>query len=148
MYDRRRLYLGARLIISLQYAFATQVAARGLGRDAIIEMSPREGEYTLRTSDILDVIAREGSSIALVIFSGVQYYTGQAFAIETITRAAKAQVSSTLFPQHASKYGTGRLIVTAGMHVWMGFSACCRQHSPFPTRMGHRLRGLVHVQVP
>lgn len=59
-------------------------------------MWPRDGEYTLRTSDILDVIAREGSTIALVMFSGVQYYTGQAFAIETITRAAKAQVSFVL----------------------------------------------------
>lgn len=66
-------------------------------------MWPREGEYTLRTSDILDVIAREGSSIALVMFSGVQYYTGQAFAIETITRAAKAQVRFKSLHRHANE---------------------------------------------
>lgn len=55
-------------------------------------MSPRPGEYTLREQDILDTIAREGSSIALVIFSGVQYYTGQWFPMRTITRAAQEQV--------------------------------------------------------
>lgn len=56
-------------------------------------MFPRHGEFTLRESDILDMIAKEGSSIALVIFGGVQYYTGQWFPIKAITDAAKAQVS-------------------------------------------------------
>lgn len=63
--------------------------------EAIIELSPREGEYYLRQEDILDVISKEGSSIALVLFSGVQYYTGQWFPMETITRAAKEQASAT-----------------------------------------------------
>jgi kynureninase len=37
------------------------------------------------------VIAREGQSIALVMFSGVQYYTGQLFDMQRITAAAQAQ---------------------------------------------------------
>jgi kynureninase len=56
-------------------------------------MSPREGEFTLREEDILETISREGSSIALVLFSGVQYYTGQWFPIQSITKKAKEQVS-------------------------------------------------------
>lgn len=56
-------------------------------------MFPRQGEFTLREFDILDVITKEGHSIALVIFSGVQYYTGQWFPMQAITSAAKAQVS-------------------------------------------------------
>jgi kynureninase len=56
-------------------------------------MWPREGEYTLRESDILDLLAEEGPSIALVIFSGVQYYTGQWFPMQAITSAANAQVN-------------------------------------------------------
>lgn len=56
-------------------------------------MSPRHGEFILRESDILDMIAKEGPTIALVIFGGVQYYTGQWFPIKAITDAAKAQVS-------------------------------------------------------
>ncbi|KAH7889307.1 pyridoxal phosphate-dependent transferase [Phlebopus sp. FC_14] len=75
-----------------QYAFASQAHLHGYDpKDAIIELFPREGEFTLRESDILDVIAKEGQSIALVIFSGVQYYTGQWFPMKAITKAAKAQ---------------------------------------------------------
>jgi kynureninase len=65
-------------------------------KDAIIEMFPREGEFSLREEDILEVIEKQGSSIALVIFSGVQYYTGQWFPMQSITKAAKDQVK--LFP--------------------------------------------------
>jgi hypothetical protein len=61
-------------------------------KDAIIEMFPREGEFSLREEDILEVIEKQGPSIALVIFSGVQYYTGQWFPMQSITKAAKAQV--------------------------------------------------------
>ncbi|KAG6376446.1 pyridoxal phosphate-dependent transferase [Boletus reticuloceps] len=75
-----------------QYAFTSQARLHGYDpAEAIIEMLPRYGEFTLRESDILDMIAKEGSSIALVIFSGVQYYTGQWFPIEAITNAAHAQ---------------------------------------------------------
>lgn len=56
-------------------------------------MCPREGEFTLRESDIVDLIAKEGPSISMVIFSGVQYYTGQLFPMKAITTAAKAQVN-------------------------------------------------------
>ena len=67
--------------------------ARGLDpAKAIIEVAPREGEYALREEDILEIISKEGSSIALVLFSGVQYYTGQWFPVEAITRKAKEQV--------------------------------------------------------
>lgn len=77
-----------------QYAFASQARLHGYDpAEAIIEMFPRHGEFTLRESDILDTIVKQGSSIALVIFSGVQYYTGQWFPIKAITDAAKAQVS-------------------------------------------------------
>ncbi|KAF8201672.1 pyridoxal phosphate-dependent transferase [Pholiota molesta] len=69
-----------------------QALAHGLDpATAILEVSPREGEFALREEDILDIIDREGDSIALVLFSGVQYYTGQWFPMETITKKAKAK---------------------------------------------------------
>ena len=42
--------------------------------------------------DILETIEKEGDSIAVVMFSGVQYYTGQLFDIPTITKAAQQKV--------------------------------------------------------
>ncbi len=81
------------LLAHCQYAFASQVRAHGLDpRNAILEMVPREGEFTLRQEDILDTLKREGSSIAIVLLSGVQYYTGQWFPMEIITQKAQALV--------------------------------------------------------
>ncbi|KAF8321725.1 PLP-dependent transferase [Clavulina sp. PMI_390] len=57
----------------------------------MIEISPRAGEFVLREEDILSVIKENGSSIALVLFSGVQYYTGQWFPMESITKAGHAE---------------------------------------------------------
>ncbi|VEU23283.1 DEKNAAC104416 [Brettanomyces naardenensis] len=70
------------------YAMLNQVRLHGLDEeDAIIQMAPRKGEFLLRTEDILSTIEKEGESIAVVCFSGIQYYTGQYFDMERITRA-------------------------------------------------------------
>lgn len=90
--QRFKILCESRAFPSDQYAFASQARLHGLDpNEAIIEMCPREGEFTLRESDIMDLIAKEGPSISLVIFSGVQYYTGQLFPMKAITTAAKAQ---------------------------------------------------------
>ena len=51
-----------------------------------------QGEETLRTEDILEVIEKEGDSIAVVMLSGVQYYTGQLFNMAAITEAGQRKV--------------------------------------------------------
>ncbi|EAY24342.1 kynureninase [Microscilla marina ATCC 23134] len=53
----------------------------------MVEVSPREGEHTLRTEDIVQTIESLGESVALVMFSGVNYYTGQVFDMDAITKA-------------------------------------------------------------
>ncbi|MCH7410282.1 kynureninase [Belliella sp. DSM 111904] len=71
------------------YMLETQVKFRGLDPDkVIIELLPREGEHTLRTSDIVDTIKKHGENLALVMMSGLQYYTGQLFDMESITKTA------------------------------------------------------------
>ncbi len=70
------------------YAVQSQADFHGFDPGAaIIRLRPREGEHTLRDEDILEVIRREGDSIALVMLGGVNYLTGQFFDIESITRA-------------------------------------------------------------
>jgi kynureninase len=59
--------------------------------DSLIELSPREGEETLRLEDIAAVIRVEGPSIAVIHFSGIQYYTGQLFNMAEITRLGHEQ---------------------------------------------------------
>ncbi|MCC7309426.1 MAG: kynureninase, partial [Acidobacteria bacterium] len=56
-------------------------------RSGLIELTPREGESTLHTEDIIETIGREGESVALILLGGVNYYTGQAFDMQAITEA-------------------------------------------------------------
>ena len=74
------------------YAVESQISMRGFEPStALLQVGPREGEHTLRTQDILDTIESEGDSVALLLFSGIQYYTGQFFEMEAITAAAQAK---------------------------------------------------------
>jgi kynureninase len=54
---------------------------------ALIQLTPRAGESTLRTEDIIETIERNGDEIALIMIGGVNYYTGQAFDMKAITEA-------------------------------------------------------------
>lgn len=72
-----------------QYAIASQVNFHDLDpKDAVTEVFPREGEYTLRTEDIIAAIEKNADELALVLFSGINYYTGQLFDMKAITEAA------------------------------------------------------------
>ena len=61
-----------------------------MDEDCLVLVRPRPGEDTIRTEDIVDLIRREGPSLALVMLSGVQYYTGQKFQMDVITREGHA----------------------------------------------------------
>ncbi|CAH7672843.1 kynureninase [Phakopsora pachyrhizi] len=75
-----------KILFEKSYAFTSQAKLHGIDpKDALLMMSPRPGEYTLRTEDILSTIHCEGELIALIIFPGVQFYTGQVFPIKQIT---------------------------------------------------------------
>ncbi|MFX8660818.1 hypothetical protein ABTM16_19230, partial [Acinetobacter baumannii] len=72
-----------------QYAIETLAKHFGLLPDeVIIEISPRAGEKILRTEDILSSIQQHSESLAVVMFGGMNYYTGQLFDMSKITSAA------------------------------------------------------------
>jgi len=74
-----------------QYAVASQLESAGVDpARGLIRLKPREGEAVLRTQDIVDSIEAQGDEIALVMLSGIQYFTGQLFDIATVTRAGHA----------------------------------------------------------
>ena len=73
-----------------QYMFQSQIRYHGLDvADTLVEIRKREGEHFWRTEDVLDKIAEVGEELALVLIGGVNYYNGQVFDMETITRAGK-----------------------------------------------------------
>ncbi|MBS1557353.1 MAG: kynureninase [Bacteroidetes bacterium] len=86
---RYKIITEAGAFSSDQYAVESQIKFHGLNpAHTLIELSPRPGENTLHTEDILRSITENKNEIALVIFGGVQYYTGQFFEIRKITQAA------------------------------------------------------------
>jgi kynureninase len=87
--SRYKIICEAKAFPSDQYALETQASYHGFDpQDAVIEVMPREGEHTLRTEDIVATIKEHGESVAVVLFGGVNYYTGQLFDMKTITEAA------------------------------------------------------------
>lgn len=85
---RYKIITEAGAFSSDQYAFESQVKFHGFDpKDAIVELTPRPSEYTLRTEDILSAIEQNKNEVALVIFGGLQYYTGQFFDIKKIAEA-------------------------------------------------------------
>nr|XP_009675646.1 PREDICTED: kynureninase {ECO:0000255/HAMAP-Rule:MF_03017} isoform X2 [Struthio camelus australis]XP_009675647.1 PREDICTED: kynureninase {ECO:0000255/HAMAP-Rule:MF_03017} isoform X2 [Struthio camelus australis] len=87
---RYKILLEAKAFPSDHYAVESQLRLHGLDVEkCMLMIRPREGEETLRTEDILALIEKEGDSIAVILFSGVQYYTGQLFDIPRITKAGQ-----------------------------------------------------------
>ncbi len=85
---RFKIICEAKAFPSDQYSFETHVKHHGFNPDhAIIEVCPRKNEYCLRTEDIISTIKEHGDETALVIFGGINYYTGQFFDIAAITQA-------------------------------------------------------------
>ena len=85
---RIKILMEAGAFPSDQYAVESQVRFHGFNpKDAIIEIAPRPGEDTLQTANIVAAIHEHADEIALVLFSGINYYTGQFFDLEAIVEA-------------------------------------------------------------
>jgi kynureninase len=72
------------------YAIKTQIAHHEFDpNDALILARPRKGEFTIGIDGIIDLIEKNADELALVMFAGVNFFTGQLFDIETITAVAQ-----------------------------------------------------------
>jgi kynureninase len=88
---RRKVLMEAGAFPSDQYALETHLRLRGIApEEHLIEIAPRSGEHLLRTEDILQHIEALGEELALVMFGGINYYTGQVFEMEAISQKAHA----------------------------------------------------------
>ncbi|CAB3992969.1 Kynureninase [Paramuricea clavata] len=86
--DRHKILIEGKSFPSDYYAVDSQIKFHGFDPAvSLVEVVPRENESCLRTEDILKIIEEQGDSIALIMFAGVQYYTGQLFDMKAITEA-------------------------------------------------------------
>jgi len=105
-----------------QYAVESQIKLHGFDpKECLIELTPRDGEKTLRTEDILQTIEKTDDKLSTIIMGGVNYYTGQAFDMKAITEAGQ---SVGAFVGFDLAHAAGNLFLK--LHEWnVDFAAWC-----------------------
>ena len=87
--ERRRILIEAGAFSSDRHAVASQITWRGLDpAEALIELPSPAGTDTTPEEAIEAYLEQHGASVALVLWPGVQYRTGQAFDLGRVARAA------------------------------------------------------------
>jgi kynureninase len=119
---RRRILIEAGAFPSDRHVVTSQLLWHGIDpAQALIELAPRPGEQLLRDADILEAIARAGDQLALVLWPGVQYRTGQAFDLYPIAVATR-RAGAVLGVDLAHSIGN----LPLALHQWgVDFAAWC-----------------------
>jgi len=90
--ERHAILIEAGAFPSDRYAVESQVRFHGFDpATSLIELEGDEPDGTISMAAIERVLAERGREIALVLWPGVQYRTGQAFDMAEVTRLAHAQ---------------------------------------------------------
>lgn len=89
--SRSKIIIAGHEFPSDRYAVESQIRVHGFDpADTLIEIQPLPGNSTLTTEQICSTIAEHGDTVALVMLSGVHFYTGQRFEMQTIAASAKS----------------------------------------------------------
>jgi kynureninase len=90
--ERKWILTDAPAFPSDLYALQSQLRWYGLDpAENLRLLQPRPGEHTLRTEDIERELEQNGPRIAVVLWNGVNFFTGQAFDLERLTQLAQRQ---------------------------------------------------------
>jgi kynureninase len=74
------------------YAIESHIKHHNLNpSEVIIKLRPRKDESVIRLDDIKNIIHDSGEEISLIILGGVNYYTGQVFDMQEITKLGHEQ---------------------------------------------------------
>jgi kynureninase len=88
---RTRILIEAGAFPSDRHAVTSQLTWHGeTPGSALLELAPARGSELVTHSQIEECLQRHGPDVALVLWPGVQYRTGQAFDLERIVGAAHA----------------------------------------------------------
>ena len=120
--NRHKIIIEADAFPSDIYAVESQIKYHGLSPDtSLIKLKPRVGESAIRTEDIEEIINSQGEDIALIMLGGVNYYTGQVFDFERITKLAQAKAINVGFDL---AHGAGNIKLE--LHNWgVDFAIWC-----------------------
>jgi kynureninase len=88
---RRKILIERGAFPSDRYAVASQIRCHGLDpRDCLVEFEPEAGSRLIEESRMEAWLQAHGEEVALVLWPGVQYASGQAFDLPRIAAAGRA----------------------------------------------------------
>ena len=119
---RYKIICEAKAFPSDQYALESQARFHGLDPDdVIIEIAPREGEHLVNHEDIYAAIEEHGDSVATLLIGGVNYYSGQVFDMQEITKRGHEKGIMVGFDL---AHATGNIVME--LHDWqVDFASWC-----------------------
>ena len=120
--DRFKIIIEKGAFPSDRYAVESQIKFHGFDPDnALVELEPRSGERCLRTDDIVNMLREHGDDAATILIGGVNYNTGQAFEMGTITKIGRECGAKVGFDL---AHAVGNLPLS--LHEWnVDFAAWC-----------------------
>lgn len=90
--SRNKILIEGKAFPSDIHAVVSQIQHHGYDpATSLVEIYPTFVDGFIEEKQIIDILEEQGESIALVLFSGVQYYTGQYFDISLITKVAQSK---------------------------------------------------------
>ena len=107
-----------------RHAVVSQIRWHGLDpEDALIEIAPAPGQDLIDDAQLTDLLAARGDEVALVLWPGVQYRTGQAFDLARIASAAQRAGAACGFDLAHSVGNTPLALHDCGADfaVWCGY---------------------------
>jgi kynureninase len=120
--ERYLIIMEAGAFPSDQYVVESQVRMHGFDPEtSIVEVSPLEGETLISTEQIKEAIRKNGDRTALILFGGIQYFTGQCLDMAEISKVTH-ETGAFLGLDLAHAVGN----VTLKLHEWgVDFAAWC-----------------------
>jgi kynureninase len=125
--ERPAILIEAGAFPSDRYAVESQIRFHGFDPATdLIELAPDEPEGTISMETIERVLHQHGARIALVLWPGVQYRTGQAFDLHAIARLAHAHGA---IVGYDLAHGAGNLVLDlhdsgADFAAWCHYKYC------------------------
>lgn len=88
--NRRQILIDVSIFPSDEHALKTYLSAHDIDPDeALLRVTPRKGECTLREEDIIHMIQDNSETLALIFLPGVVYSTGQVLPMANLCAVAQ-----------------------------------------------------------
>ncbi|POS85607.1 hypothetical protein EPUL_004297, partial [Erysiphe pulchra] len=142
LHGRHKIIIENQAFPSDHFVAESQIKLHGLDpRTSLITISPQAPSQILTTAQIISTIQEHGPTTSIILFPGIQYYTGQFFDIQAINDAARKEGVFAIWDlaHAAGNYLNSGPGVTGGLFIHENQSQVSEDHGE--TKYINRLSG-------